>query len=261
MDRIKILLKISLISAVFLLCNIFQADLAFCSPKNIKIYKEYHGKFLTTVKGISNSRPPYIRVIRSKEGINHLFNTFRKIRNLTTHNKARYLERALLKNNFSSKMVIAILSYPSDNYELDKVKILELEDEQKVEVKVSYFHKNKEYSIPPFKSIYYKFYVVKRNQLPVVLNPELAGEKTALPRKKKLKTIYGTLQNWDNHGKQLVLVNKKKRKKRAYYIKGSLQEELEKYVGKFMALRGEVTQDSESIYEADFLVKKIVKVF
>ena len=238
-----------------------HAAFVHASPKRIKFIKEYTGNFITTVKGTNLGQPPYISVIRSKDGVTYLFNKFRKIRNLTTHNKALRLERELLRNDFSSRMVIAVLSHPTDNYKIDKVKILEDENKQKIEVNAFYFHSDREYSIPPFKSIHYRFYVVKQSDLPVILNSERIKKKTKKPSKKPFKTIYGTLQNWEDHGKQLALINKRKRKKRVYYIKGSLQEDLKQYVGKFMALRGEVITDSESIYEADFMVKKIVKIY
>lgn len=240
---------------------VFHPNFVHSSQKTVKIFKEYRGNFVTTVKGKSPSQLPYIKVVRSKEGITYLFNKFRKIRKFTTHNKALYLERELLKNNFSTKMIIAILSQPTDNYKFEKVKIFEHENDQMIEVKVSYFHKNREYSIPPFKSIFYRFYAVKQSHFPVVLNAGFARKKIPKSREKSLTTVYGTLQNWEDTGKQLALINKSKRKKRVYYIKGVLQEELKEHVGKFMGLRGEVTLDSESIYEADFLVKKIVKVY
>ena len=239
----------------------FYAGFVHASPKKIKIIKEYHGNFVTTVKGTNLSQSPYISVIRSKDGVTYLFNKFRKIRKLTTHNKALHLERQLLRNDFSSRMLIAVLSHPTDNYKIDKVKILEHENKQKIEVEAFYFHSDREYSIPPFKSIHYRFYVVKQSDLPVILNSERIKKKTKKPSKKPFKTIYGTLQNWEDHGKQLALINKSKRKKRVYYIKGVLQEKLRQYVGKYMALRGEVITDSESVYEADLFVKKIVKVY
>lgn len=253
--------KLSSQLIVIFFLAVFHPGFVHASQKTVKIFKEYHGNFVTTVKGKSQSQLPYIKVIRSKEGITYLFNKFRKIRKLTTHNKALYLERELLKNNFSARMVVAIFSHPTDNYKFEKVKIVEHENDQRIEVKVSYFHKNKEYSVPPFKSIFYRFYVVKQSHLPVVLMAGLAQKKISKPRKKSFVTVYGTLQNWKDNGKQLALINKSKRKKRVYYIKGALQKELEQYIGKFMGLRGEVTLDSESIYEADFLVKKIVKVY
>ena len=238
-----------------------HATFLHASPKKIKFIKEYRGNFITTVKGTNLSQPPYISVIRSKDGVSYLFNKFRKIRNITTHNRALRLERQLLRNDFSSRMVIAVLSHPTDNYKIDKVKILEHESKQKIEVKAFYFHSNREYSIPPFKSIHYRFYVVKHSDLPVILSSEHIKKKTKKLSKKPFKTIYGTLQNWENQGKQLALINKSKRKKRVYYIKGSLQEDLKQYIGKFMALRGEVIKDSESIYEADFMIKKIIKIY
>ena len=253
--------KPGLIIIIIILFVSLYAAFVHASPKTIKFIKEYHGNFVTTVKGTNLSQPPYISVIRSKDGVTYLFNKFRKIRNLTTHNKALHLERELLRNNFSSRMVIAVLSHPTDNYKIDKVKILEDENKQKIEVNAFYFHSDREYSIPPFKSIHYRFYVVKQSDLPVILNSERLKKKTKKSSKKPFKTIYGTLQNWEDHGKQLALINKRKRKKRVYYIKGSLQEDLKQYVGKFMALRGEVITDSESVYEADFMVKKIVKIY
>ncbi len=240
---------------------VFQSGFVHASPKTIKFIKEYNGSFVTTVKGTSLSQPPYISVIRSKDGVTYLFNKFRKIRNLATHNKALRLERELLRNDFSSRMVVAVLSHPTDNYKMDNVKMFELENKQRIEVKVSYFHRDREYFIPPFKSIHYRIYVVKKSDLPVILNAEHIKKKIKKSKKKPFKTIYGTLQNWEEHGKQLALINKSKRKKRVYYIKGSLQEDLKQYVGKFVALRGEVITDSESVYEADFMVKKIVKIY
>ncbi len=253
--------KLILKFLIIIFCIIFQSNFVFASPKKIKILKEYHGNFITNVKGIGESKPPYVRVVRSKKGINYLFNKFRKIRNLITHNKALYLERKLLKTNFSSKMVIAILSFPTDNYKITNIKIIEHENEKNIEVKVSYFHKNASYSIPPFKAIFYKFYVIKQSHLPVVLTAELINKKNPKKKKKSLTTMYGTLQKWGEQGEQLALINKSKRKKRVFYLKGTLLDELEQYVGKFIALRGEVTLDSESIYEADFLVTKIVKIY
>ena len=244
-----------------LFCIVFLQGLAHASPKKVKFLKEYRGYFVTTVKGTSKSLPPYLRVIRSKEGVSYLFNDFRKIRNLTTHNKALHLERVLVRNDFSKKMVVALLSQPTDNYKMEKVRIVEFESEQKLEVTASYFHNDKDYPIPPFKSIFYRFYVVKQSDLPVILNAELIKKKIKKSKKKPFKTIYGTLQDWEDNGKQLALINKSKRKKRVYYIKGSMQEELKQHVGKFLALRGEVIKDSESVYEADLTVKKIVKVY
>lgn len=253
--------KLILKSLIVLFCILYPGTTVFASANRIKILKEYHGKFVTNVKGIGQNQPPYLRVVRSKEGINYLFNKFRKIRNLVTHNKTLFLERKLLKTNFSSQMVIAILSFPTDNYNIRKTKIIEYENKQKIEVKISYFHKNIEYSIPPFKSIFYKFYVVRHSDLPVVLTADPVYKKANEKKKKSSITMYGTLQKWGEQNEQLALINKSKRKKRVYYIKGTLLNDLGQYIGKFMALKGIVTLDSESIYESDFLVEKIVKIY
>ena len=246
---------------ILIIASLVLINSVHASPKRIKFIKEYTGNFITTVKGTNLGQPPYISVIRSKDGVTYLFNKFRKIRNLTTHNKALRLERELLRNDFSSRMVIAVLSHPTDNYKIDKVQMLEHESEEKIEVKAFYLHSERDYPIPPFKSIHYRFFVVKQSALPVILDSERIKKKIKKSSKKSFKTIYGTLQNWEDQGKQLALINKRKRKKRVYYIKGSLQEDLKQYVGKFMALRGEVIKDSESVYEADLMVKKIIKIY
>lgn len=255
--------KLILKSLIILFCILCSGTTIFASTKKIKILKEYQGKFVTTVKGLGQNQPPYLRVVRSKDGINYLFNKFRKIRNLVTHNKALLLERKLLKTNFSSKMVIAILSFPTDNYQIQKTKIIEFENKQEIEVKISYFHKSIKYSIPPFKSIFYKFYIIKQSNSPVVLSADPVYKKPTIKNKIPSITVYGTLQKWGEQNKQLALINKSKRKKRVYYIniEGTLLNELEKHIGKFMALRGIATLDSESIYESDFLVEKIVKIY
>lgn len=263
MDRVnkKSAFELKLKTFIIIFFIAFQIGLVPASAKTLKIKKEYSGKFTTAVKGISESKPPYVRVIRSKEGVAYLFNKFRKIRKLSTHNKALILERRLLKTNFSSRMIVAVLSQPMDNFKIEKIAIIENKEEQKIDLNVSYFHRNKSYKIPPFKSISYSFYLVKASDLPVVLNAVPSKKKTRKAKKKSLVNVSGTLQNWDNEGTRLALINKQKRKKRVYYIKGTLQEELREHLGKFMTLKGEVVRDSESIYEADFTVKKIVKVY
>lgn len=238
-----------------------HAAFVHASPQEIKFIKEYNGTFATTVKGESKSQPPYISVIRSKEGVTYLFNKFRKIRNLITHSKARHLELELLRNDFSSKMIVAILSHPTDNYEMTHIKMRNLESEQKIEVDLSYYHQDMEYPISPFKSIHYGFYLVKQSNFPVILNAKQIEEKTSKKEQSTLSLIYGTLQNWEDNGKKLVLIDSGERKKRVYYINGDLEEELQQYVGKFMALQGEIIKDSESVYEADFMVDKIVKIY
>ncbi len=253
----KLILKIF----VIIFCIIFlQGVVAFASTKNVKIFKERQGKFVTNVKGIGRSQPPYLRVVRSKNGVSYLFNKFRKIRKLYTHYEVLSLERKLLAIDFKSKMVIAILSFPTDNFQFENIKIIEMENEQKLEVSLSYLHKNIDYSIPPFKSIFYRFYVVKQSDFPVVLSSNLLQDQNSEKEKKTIK-ISGTLQKWGEKGDQLALVNKSRRKKRVYYIKGKLRDKLAQHVGQFMALKGEVTLDSESIYESDFLVKAIVKIY
>ena len=246
---------------VIIFCIIFlQGGVALASTKNVKIFKERKGKFITNVKGIGRSQPPYLRVVRSKNGISYLFNKFRKIRKLYTHNKVLSLEQKLLAIDFKSKMVVAVLSFPTDNYQFENIKIIEMENEQKIEVSLSYLHKNIDFSIPPFKSIFYRFYVVKQSDFPVVLSSNLLHDQKPEQKKKTVK-ISGTLQRWGEKGDQLALVNGRRRRKRVYYIKGKLRDKLEQHVGQFMALKGEVTLDSESIYESDFLVKAIVKIY
>ncbi len=253
----KLIFKIFIIIFCIIL---LQGVVAFASTKNVKISIERQGKFVTNVKGIGRSQPPYLRVVRSKNGVSYLFNKFRKIRNVYTHSKALSLEKKMLAIDFKSKMIIAILSFPTDNFQFENIKIIEMENEQKIEVILSYLHKNIDYSIPPFKSIFYRFYVVKLSDFPVVLSSNLLQDQNSGKKKKTIK-ISGTLQKWGEKGDQLALVNKSRRKKRVYYIKGKLRDKLSQHVGQFMALKGEVTLDSESIYESDFLVKAIVKIY
>lgn len=222
------------------------------------IIKEFKGSFQTNIIGISESSPPYVKIIRSKAGVEHMLNDFKKIRNYAVLDKITSLEKELVKINFNNSMLIAIMTQPADNYTMDLKGVLINKAEKKLEVRVDYKHVERTYDIPPKKSIYYHIIVIKKSNLPVFLKVRNLHSKKALSSSPSV-FITGRLLYWKYQDLQVVPLKIQRKKSTIYYIKGRKALKLEKYVGKIVTLKGKISRENDSPYEADLEVEKLIE--
>ena len=226
----------------------------------IRIYKELKDSIKTNILGTSETFPPYVKVIRSKEGVEYMLREFRQIRNYSGFGKVKVLEKELKKINFERYMLIAVMTQPVDNYSLKITKAQINNRKKRLELTVRYNHTNRAYNIPPKKSIYYHMIAVKKSGLPVML--DLIKNSKRKKKEKAPKSVYvtGRLLYWKYSDLQLVPVKIKKRKSIIYYIKGRQVKKVEKYVGRVVTLKGTIVRDQNSPYEKDLNVEKVVKI-
>ncbi|GMT42860.1 MAG: hypothetical protein IEMM0002_1271 [bacterium] len=243
------------VALVYILIAVTAAS-AWAEP--IKVRNRFHNSMPTNVLGTSLSSSPHVQVIRSKRGAAHLLNRFKVINNRTTQRRLRKLKRQLRYVNFSKYMVIAVLSQPTDNYQL-KIKKVSLENDV-ITVAVSYKHELKEYDIPPQKSIHYEMVMVKKHTQPVLLEAHSVKVKNKVKETQEV-TVTGRLMPWKKEVYQLVPVKIRRGKKNSYYIRGENLEELTPYLGRVVTLKGSVSHERDGPYESDLTVQKVIRVY
>ncbi|MGK7344358.1 MAG: hypothetical protein ACNS63_00940 [Candidatus Nitrospinota bacterium M3_3B_026] len=234
------------------------AGQAVCFEK-VPVTRRIEGSFLTNVAGSSLTQPPYIQVIRSREGLEYLLNGFERHKNRITKARIDNLRKRLSRLDYGKQMVVGVFSQPMDNYSISMNSILMDEKEKSIEVKVSYRHKMVNYRIPPKKSIHYVLAVVPKSDYPVILKADQVTTSSGA-KETKIVTVTGRLMPLRDDGLQLVPVVIKRGNKNSYYINGPKTEALSKHIGKVVTLEGAVSHERDSPYEWDFLVKKIVKI-
>lgn len=246
--------KISLL----IFCLLFFLNPALAEEKKIAVIKEIKDSLRTNIIGTSENSPPYVKIIRSKAGLEYLLNDFKRIRNYAVFDKVTALERELSRINFNDLMLIAILTQPMDNYTLDVKGVFKNDSEKKLEVRVDYGHIERNYDIPPKKSIYYHMLVINKNNLPIFLKVKNLQNRKALASNPSV-FVTGRLLFWKYQDLQLVPLKIQRKKSKIYYIKGKQALKLEKYVGKVVTLKGKVSNENDSPYELDLEVEKVVE--
>lgn len=210
----------------------------------------------TNVLGTSLTEPPSLTVIRSERGAIYFANKF-KANNLVTHSRLSKLKRHLRRINYDKKMVIVVLSKPTDNYEIG-IKKIALKDGV-INVDVTFKHEVKDYSIPPKKAVYYTLVAVDKLSEPVLLNAKEI--KTVGDVKDRTKvTVTGRLMRYTDDTYQLIPVKIRRGQKNSYYIKGDKVAELEPYLGKVITLDGTISHAKDGPYESELNVTKLVRV-
>lgn len=239
---------------------------ALAEDGKIKVIRQFNGSFLTNVAGSSLTRPPYIQVIRSRDGLEYLLARFEKLKNRITQRRINKL-RAKLKNfNFNKHMIVGVFSQPMDNYKMKMERVEKDSVGKAIELFVNYRHKIKINRIPPKKSIHYILAVIPKSDYPVIMTttemvPAKSKKQKNQKKLAKLITVTGRLMALRDNDLQLVPVVIKRGKKNSYYIRGAQTEKLEAYIGKVVTLQGTVSHERNSPYEWDFTMKKIVKIF
>ncbi|VAX25357.1 hypothetical protein MNBD_NITROSPINAE02-685 [hydrothermal vent metagenome] len=229
--------------------------------KNIKVIRKITGSLLTNTAGSSLTQPPYIQVMRSREGLEYLLARFEKIKNRITGKRVKKLRNQLARFNFKKHMLIGIITQPMDNYKITLHKIERTENPNMIDLKVSYRHKIRSLRIPPKKSIHYLFIVIPKSDHPVVLSATQVKETRKNAKPAKVVTVTGRLMQLRNNDLQLVPVVIRRGKKHSYYIRGPQANQLGGHVGKVVTLQGTVSHERVSPYEWDFTVSKVVKIF
>ncbi|MDH5543250.1 MAG: hypothetical protein OEY64_09830 [Nitrospinota bacterium] len=210
----------------------------------------------TNVLGTSLTEPPSLTVIRSERGGVYFANKF-KANNLVTHSRLSKLKRHLRKINYDKKMVIVVLSKPTDNYDIN-LKNVSL-DEGIINVDVEYKHEVKDYAIPPKKAVYYNLVAVKKLSEPVLLKAKEIQTKGDVEDRTKV-TVTGRLMRYTDDILQVIPVRIRRGQKNSYYIKGEIVAELEAYIGKVITLEGTISHAKDGPYEAELSVTKFVSV-
>ncbi len=227
----------------------------------IPLTRKLAGSFLTNNKGSSIAQPPYIQVIRSREGLEYTLSRFERFKNKITQRRVNNLRKKLAGVNYKKQMLVWIFSQPMDNYKMNLKSMAFNEDRSMIEAKVSYLHKIKNFRIPPYKSIHYIVAVMPKSDLPVILQ---ASETSSSKKKKptRLVTVTGRLMALsDGSDLQLVPAKIKRGNKSSYYIRGAQAGPLLKYAGKVVTLRGTVSRERNSPYEWDLTIQKVVKIY
>lgn len=227
--------------------------------KKIKIFREFDGFLETVTKGVGMGRPPYIKVFPSKKGLFFQLEEFKKIRNRHTNAKVDQLARDLEHVDFNSQMVIAIFTFPTDNYDLSLSEVTNTGN--MIEVRLAYSHKNLAYQILPDLKIYYKFLIAEKTNLPVLLKATPAyGPQKKRISKSTLQSVFGILKQWENVESAMGLVTKVQGKEFIYYIREpEWIESLKPFIGQSIGVRGEIMKEEGNIYEAEIKVKEIIK--
>lgn len=235
-----------------------------CSPafaRKIKISRTITGSLLTNVAGSSVSQPPYIQVIRSREGFDYLMGRFERLKNRITRKRLNRLKAQMRGFDYDKSMLIGVFSQPMDNYKIKLEKVTIDPGGKAIDVKVTYRHKIRSLRIPPKKSIHYLFVVIPKSDFPVILS----ATQMAVSGKKKSKlakvvTVTGRLMALTGNDLQLVPVVIRRGRKNSYYIRGDQALSLNQHVGKVVTLKGMVSHERNSPYEWDFTVSKVVKI-
>ncbi len=229
--------------------------------KSVPIVRKIEGSFLTNVAGSSVTQPPYIQVMRSREGFDYAINGFERLKNRITQSRINYLKKQLKGLDFTKYMLVGVFSQPMDNYKMTLNRISVDDYNSSIEVSISYRHKIQNLRIPPKKSIHYVLVVVRKSDLPVILQAtELVSSKNRKPA--KLITVTGRLMDFSGGSDlQLVPVVIKRGSKNSYYIKGEQAGPLRQYISKVVTLQGTVSRERNSPYEWDLTVMSIVKIY
>ncbi len=245
------------------------AIIAFCfflpaytkAEASIAISREMKGSFITTVRGSSVTQPPYIQVIRSREGLEYTLSRFERFKKKITQKRIDKLRKKLSNTNYKKNMLVCVFSPPMDNFKMNIKSLAENEDGSAIEAIVTYIHKIKNVRIPPFKSIHYVMAIIPKSDLPVILrSEEIFSSKNRKDTKKV--TVTGRLMLLNNGvDLQLVPVVIKRGSKNSYYVKGAQAKPLLKHVGKVVTLKGAVSIERDSPYEWDLTVDRVVKIY
>lgn len=256
--------KLSAVSLLYAVFSIFslpafaRSDTKPDNSQRVHIYKAFSGELETHISGVTESSPPYIKVIRSEEGLEHMLKEFSHIKHYMTYKKVRWLKKDLRKINLNRYMLIAILTEPVDNYAMEFKGLYKI-NEEKLEVRLSYEHKDDViYSLTPNRKIHYKIFAVKKNDLPIVLRAENTISEKVKKRKPPLKYISGKL--FAGKDNELRLISPRPRKGIIYYIRGDWALKLREYAGKKVTLRGRISNRREGLYEVNFEVDKIIRI-
>jgi len=244
---------------LLIFCLLFFCNSASAESRKVAVIKEIKDSLKTNIIGTSESSPPYVKIIRSKAGLDYLLNDFKKIRNYAVFDKVTALEKELSRINFNNLMLIAILTQPIDNYTLNVEGVFKNESEKKIEIIVDYRHIERKYDIPPKKSIYYHMLVMNKTDLPIFLKIKNLQNRKVLASKSSV-FVTGRLLFWKYQDLQLVPLKIKRKKSKIYYIKGKQALKLEKYVGKVVTLQGKISNENDSPYELDLEVEKVIEV-
>lgn len=240
---------------VMLLIATIVAPLS-ASAAGMRIYREFKGRLVTNLRGTSASMPPHVKVIRSREGMKHVLDELREIRNYSVYLKINQLERDLKRVNFEKYMLVAVMTDPIDNYSMSISRVTVKNG--KLQVYTNYSHSNRTYDIPSKKSLYYNILMLKKSNMPVMLKlNNLSGKK------KKEKSVYltGRLLYWKYSDLQLVPKRIRRKKSVIYYIKGNQVKKFEKYVGRLVTLKAIISRDQDGPYNKDIIVDKVTKVY
>jgi hypothetical protein len=229
-------------------------------PVPVKIIKQLNGSLLTNVAGTSASQPPYIQIIRSLDGLDYALSQFDRLQNRITTTRIARIKQQLSRVDFDSQMVVGVFSQPMDNFVITIDKVEADREESFVSVFITYAHIIQSYSIPPKKSIEYVLMILPKSLDPVILRAtEMKNNVAGVDA--KLITVTGRLMPLSDGELQLVPVVIKRGSKNSHYIRGAQSEKLLRYLGKVVTLQGSVSHDTDSPYEFELTVEKVVKVF
>ncbi|MBF0170771.1 MAG: hypothetical protein HQK87_06755 [Nitrospinae bacterium] len=234
---------------------------------DLPVSRTISGQFLTNVAGTSVTQPPYIQVMRSREGFEYTLSQFASLKNRTTQQRIQELRRQVTGIDWSRQMIIGLFSPPMDNFALTLTRLSrqtrgggDIRDAGTIIVEVKYRHEVKSYSIPPKKTIDYQMLVVAKSDLPVILRAteEIirngGSGRTAL-------TVTGRLMPLTGDDLQLVPEVIKRGNKNCYYIRGEQALRLEQYIGRVITLQGTVSPERNSPYEFELDVEKVLKLY
>jgi hypothetical protein len=238
---------------------IFVFAAALASPAwgvELRLVKIINDSFPTNVLGTSISAPPQIHTIRSKQGAEYFLRRFSGIHNRPAHYRLSVLKKRLTSIDYSRYMAIAVFSSPMDNYKL-KIKNVGLENGV-ITARAEYSHVTRNYSIPPKKSVYCAFAVVKNLPHPVALEAKERKVKNRASELRKV-TVTGRLLKYSESAYQLVPVRIRHGKKNTYYIRGDQMKDLESYLGKVVTMAGTVSHEQNGPYEHELQVERVIK--
>ncbi len=243
------------------------APIAEGATGNLPVLQKASGQFLTNVAGTSVTQPPYIQVMRSREGFEYTLSQFSSLKNRITQQRIKDVRRRFAKVDWSKQMVIGLFSPPMDNYNLKLTSLSrqgrdgpDSRDAGTIVAEVSYRHVVKTYAIPPKKTIEYQMLVVEKSDLPVILRATEEVVRNGNAGRKELN-VTGRLMPLTGDDLQLVPVVIKRGNKNCYYIRGEQALRLEQYIGRVITLRGTVSPERNSPYEFELDVEKVLKLY
>lgn len=230
------------------------------SVKKLKIIKEFSGRLRTVNKGVGEDQPPYIRVFRTKGGLAFQMREFKKIWSRQNIETISHLSRSLKQIDLNSFMILGIMTFPTDNYSFTVKKVSDFGDQ--IEVGIQYSHRKKNYFILPTLSIHYRFLVVKKSHLPVVLKTKkITSKKKKKKKNLSRQSVFGKLKQWDNAGYSLGIMHRKKHKEYIYYIREPKWIEILKpHIGKTVGVSGYIHRKPGSVFEAEIKINKIIRI-